>query len=101
MQEHGYLSNMAVAHKYRRRGYGRLLLEAAEQTCNLSGHRDLFLHLRYSSAMTAPLLLHLAHRSCLCLISSICFSEIQQMASCYFDMLIASSQPYMLSRDAC
>lgn len=54
-EEHGYLSNMAVAHKYRRRGYGRLLLEAAEQTCNLSGHRDLFLHLRFQDHAAAVL----------------------------------------------
>ena len=46
LQDHGYLSNMAVATNYRRRGYGKLLLEAAETACTLSGHQDLFLLLR-------------------------------------------------------
>ena len=46
VQECAYVCNMAVNPEYRRRGYGLLLLEAAEEIARLGGQRDLYLHLR-------------------------------------------------------
>ncbi|KAK9787614.1 hypothetical protein WJX73_003800 [Symbiochloris irregularis] len=54
-EDKAYLSNMAVAQHHRRRGYGRKLLEAAESACALSGHRDLFLHLRFQDQAASVL----------------------------------------------
>ena len=45
-QECAYICNMAVAPEHRRRGYGLLLLEAAEEIARLGGQRDMYLHLR-------------------------------------------------------
>ena len=47
LQECAYICNMAVAPEHRRKGYGLLLLEAAEEIARLGGQRDLYLHLRY------------------------------------------------------
>lgn len=58
MQECAYVCNMAVNPEYRRRGYGLLLLEAAEEIARLGGQRDLYLHLR-SVTMWQLLSLHL------------------------------------------
>ncbi|KAK9906439.1 hypothetical protein WJX75_001880 [Coccomyxa subellipsoidea] len=46
-EECAYVCNMAVSPEYRRRGYGLLLLEAAEEIARLGGQRDLYLHLRF------------------------------------------------------
>ncbi|BDA46449.1 hypothetical protein COCOBI_08-5420 [Coccomyxa sp. Obi] len=46
-EECAYVCNMAVNPEYRRRGYGLLLLEAAEEIARLGGQRDLYLHLRF------------------------------------------------------
>lgn len=40
------MCNMAVKPEFRRKGYGLLLLEAAEEIARLGGQRDLYLHLR-------------------------------------------------------
>ncbi|KAK9838283.1 hypothetical protein WJX81_002285 [Elliptochloris bilobata] len=41
-----YICNMAVDERFRRRGYGAALLDAAERVARLGGQRDLYLHLR-------------------------------------------------------
>ncbi len=46
VQECAYVCNMAVKPEFRRKGYGLLLLEAAEEIARLGGQRDLYLHLR-------------------------------------------------------
>lgn len=50
-QECAYVCNMAVAPEHRRRGYGLLLLEAAEEVARLGGQRDVYLHLRLASKL--------------------------------------------------
>lgn len=45
-QECAYICNMAVDERFRRRGYGKCLLAAAERVARLGGQRDLYLHLR-------------------------------------------------------
>ena len=53
MQECAYICNMAVDPAHRRRGYGLLLLEAAEEVARLGGQRDLYLHLRCARSHAA------------------------------------------------
>ena len=46
LQDAAYLCNMAVAESFQRRGYGTLLLKAAEQVVQLAGFRRVYLHVR-------------------------------------------------------
>ena len=47
LQECAYLCNMAVDAEYRRRGYGNILLDAADDIADIAGQRDIYLHLRF------------------------------------------------------
>ena len=47
MQDGAYLCNMGVDATYRRRGYGKLLLQAAEQVTREAGFTRMYLHLRF------------------------------------------------------
>lgn len=46
LQNCAYLCNMAVDARYRRRGYGNILLDAADGVAQIAGEKDIFLHLR-------------------------------------------------------
>ena len=46
LQNCAYLCNMAVDANYRRRGYGNILLDAADEVAQIAGEKDTFLHLR-------------------------------------------------------
>lgn len=50
-----YLCNMAVDANYRRRGYGNILLDAADDITKIAGEKDIFLHLRFQDAAPASL----------------------------------------------
>jgi hypothetical protein len=50
-QDCAYVCNMAVAPEVRRRGFGLLLLRAAEEVARLGSQRDVYLHLRCASAV--------------------------------------------------
>lgn len=43
-----YLCNMAVESEYRRRGFGAMLLEAAEAVVIRTGYRSMYLHVRHA-----------------------------------------------------
>lgn len=47
MQNCAYLANMAVDGNYRRRGYGNILLQAADAVTKIAGEKTIYLHLRY------------------------------------------------------
>lgn len=46
MQNCAYLANMAVDSDYRRRGYGNILLRAADDVTKIAGWKEIYLHLR-------------------------------------------------------
>eukprot|EP00208_Stichococcus_sp_RCC1054_P006263 CAMPEP_0206140496 /NCGR_PEP_ID=MMETSP1473-20131121/9600_1 /ASSEMBLY_ACC=CAM_ASM_001109 /TAXON_ID=1461547 /ORGANISM="Stichococcus sp, Strain RCC1054" /LENGTH=451 /DNA_ID=CAMNT_0053534655 /DNA_START=441 /DNA_END=1796 /DNA_ORIENTATION=- len=46
-KDSAYLGNMAVAPEFRRRGYGRILLGAAERLTRLAAFPTIYLHLRF------------------------------------------------------
>ena len=46
LQNCAYLCNMAVDGNYRRRGYGNILLDAADDVAKLAGETQIYLHLR-------------------------------------------------------
>lgn len=46
LQNCAYLCNMAVDANYRRRGYGNILLDAADDVAKLAGETQIYLHLR-------------------------------------------------------
>lgn len=50
-----YLCNMAVDANYRRRGYGNILLDAADDVAKLAGETQIYLHLRFQDAAPASL----------------------------------------------
>ncbi|KAL3148589.1 hypothetical protein ABBQ38_014020 [Trebouxia sp. C0009 RCD-2024] len=50
-----YLCNMAVDANYRRRGYGNILLDAADDMAKIAGEKEIFLHLRFQDAAPASL----------------------------------------------
>ena len=62
VQNCAYLCNMAVDANYRRRGYGNILLDAADDITKIAGEKDIFLHLRYVANVLLlqhkPVLLH-------------------------------------------
>ena len=60
VQNCAYLCNMAVDAMYRRKGYGNILLDAADDVARIAGEKDVYLHLRYVLLlrMLLPLLLH-------------------------------------------
>lgn len=53
--ECAYLCNMAVDAEYRRRGYGNILLDAADDIADIAGQRDIYLHLRFQDVAPASL----------------------------------------------
>ncbi len=48
LQDRPYLCNMAVAPERRGRGYGTLLMRAAEELVTYMGERELYLHVRWA-----------------------------------------------------
>lgn len=46
LQNCAYLANMAVDGNYRRRGYGNILLHAADAVTKIAGEKTIYLHLR-------------------------------------------------------
>ena len=46
VQNCAYLANMAVDGNYRRRGYGNILLHAADAVTKIAGEKTIYLHLR-------------------------------------------------------
>ncbi|KAL3148590.1 hypothetical protein ABBQ38_014020 [Trebouxia sp. C0009 RCD-2024] len=50
-----YLCNMAVDANYRRRGYGNILLDAADDMAKIAGEKEIFLHLRCAGLHLMPL----------------------------------------------
>lgn len=62
LQNCAYLCNMAVDANYRRRGYGNILLDAADEVAQIAGEKDIFLHLRYAGRPRVLFCLHMLYR---------------------------------------
>ena len=85
VQNCAYLSNMAVNANYRRRGYGNILLDAADDVARIAGEKQIYLHLRYAAGSFPFQQLQTAAASCTCIVDrhdQDMFNKLQFLGFC-------------------